>query len=51
MKAYIRPTAKMVRVEFEALVCGSVDDKETVDFTFTTSTPSIWDSPSENVME
>lgn len=54
MKAYIKPTMRVVELSWQSLLAGSNEppaEEETVEFTFTTSTPSLWDREEGQVME
>lgn len=51
MKVYIKPKARLVEIKPRDLLVGSNEEEETVDFKFTTHTPSIWDDGEDNNME
>lgn len=44
MRAYIEPKVVLLNVE-PHILASSHEEEETVTFTFTTETSSIWDSP------
>lgn len=53
MKGYIKPVMRVVELSGQTLLTGSNEpaEEETVEFTFTTSTPSLWDREDVRVME
>ena len=52
MKAYIKPAVRAVELSGQSLLTGSNEpEEEAVEFTFTTSTSSLWDREERHVME